>query len=89
MVYQKENFIDYSFINSVRRFNADAYCNGFEQIELHLHVDIDAEYSKDKCQSLSIQLKELRATPEKIGKKENTVRQFSTYLARYQNQFCA
>ena len=81
MSYQKENFIRYLQRNG--NVNPGAYCNGLDNIERILQVDIEEEFKKDSCNSLYTTLQEIRKHPEQIGKTEPVVRQYASRLKQY------
>lgn len=82
MSYQKQAFMAYMH-EEKGNVNPGAYCNGLDNVERLLSVDIDEEFSKDECAGLYNNLQELRQNPEKIGKNEHTVRQYASQLNQY------
>lgn len=82
MSYLKQLFIAYLH-DEKGNANPGAYCNGLDNIEKLLNVDIDAEFSKDGCSTLYNRMQDLRQNPENIGKNEHTVRQYASQLNQY------
>lgn len=81
MSYLKQEFIIYLQDNG--KINPGAYCNGLDNIEKLLEVDVDQEYSKDRCSSLYNRLQWLRKHPDEIGKNEHSIRQYASQLNQY------
>ena len=81
MPYQKQAFMEY--LRNHNNGNPGAYCNGLDNIEKLLNVDIDAEYLADQCQGISSQIQKMRQDPKNAGKLENNLRQYSSRLNKY------
>lgn len=72
-----------AFMEYVGEKSGNQYANGLERIEKLYNVDIDAEYSKDQCESLLAQIESDKRRADLDGKERKWRGDMASYLKRY------